>query len=164
MDLRGGSGVAAANIAVTYREWGNFRQAFRWWRRTAGPHNGDAWLEVGYGLQYGIGTRRDRAAAVRAYRQAIKTYYTTEFGREEAQYHLAVALLDRRALRDREEAVRLLNQAAEDGNYPQATDLLRQLNGGETFRICRCRRQLARRLGGKDQCSLHRGRRTSRRP
>jgi TPR repeat protein len=56
-------------------------------------------------------------------------YYTTEFGQEEAQYHLAIALLDRGAGRDRREAARLLEQAAEDGDYSQATELLRQLNG-----------------------------------
>lgn len=162
MELRGGSSVASNNIAATYRQLGNFRQAFQWWRRTAGPHDGDAWLEVGYCFQYGIGTRRDPAAAARSYRQAIKTYYTTEFGQEEAQYHLAVALIDRGARRDRQEAVRLLNHAAEDGDYPQATDLLRQLSDHGPLRICRCRRELARRFGGKAQCTLHRDRSRSR--
>ena len=156
MELRGGSSAASNNIAATYRELGNFRRAFHWWKRTAGPHHGDAWLEVGYCLQYGIGTRRDLAAAVRSYRQAIKTYYTTEFGQEEAQYHLAIALIDRGAGRDHYEVARLLTQAAEDGDYSQAADLLRQLSGSRPLRMCRCRRHLARRLGGKAHCELHR--------
>jgi hypothetical protein len=70
--LRVGSSTAANNIAATYRKLGNARRAFHWWRRTAGSHDGDAWLEVGYCLQYGIGTRRDAAAAIRAYRKAMQ--------------------------------------------------------------------------------------------
>ena len=154
--LRLGSPTAENNIAATYRELGNRRLAFHWWRGTAGPHNGDAWLEVGYCLQYGVGTRRNAAAAIRAYRRAIASDHTTEYGCEEAQYHLAVALVDRRFQRSRREVERLLNVAAEDGDYPQATELLAQL-GKKPLRICRCRRALARRLGGKTHCLLHRG-------
>jgi len=155
--LRVGDSTASNNIAATYRELVNFHRAFHWWRRTAeSPYDGDAWLVVGYCLYYGIGTRRDRAAAIRAYRRAIKTYYTTEYDREEAQYHLAVALLEGGATRYRRKAAQLLNQAADDGDYPQATDLLRQLGQTAPPRICRCRRGLARRLGGKAQCPLHR--------
>lgn len=109
--LRLGDATASNNVAAAYRELGNFRRAFQWWRRTAGPHDGDAWLEVGYCLQYGIGTRRDPTAAMRAYRRAIRTYYTTEYGCEEAQYHLAVALLDRGGMRYRREIKRLLSRA-----------------------------------------------------
>ena len=154
--LRLGDATASNNIAATYRELGNFRRAFQWWRRTAGPQDGDAWLEVGYYLQYGIGTRRDPSAAIRAYRRAIRTYYTTAYGCEEAQYHLAVALLDRGVVRYRREVQRLLTRAAKDGDYPQATDLLEQVGEERPMRICRCRRGLARRLGGKTHCPLHR--------
>ena len=126
-ELRRGSSIASNNIAATYRELGNFRRAFHWWKRTADPQDGDAWLEVGYCLHYGVGTRRNRTAAIRAYRCATSAdSATTEFGEEEARYHLAVALLDR-SPRDRREPERLLRQAAEGGDYPQATDLLRQL-------------------------------------
>ena len=154
--LRTGDVDASSNIAATYRELGNFRRAFHWWRRAAGPHDGDAWLEVGYCLQYGIGTRRDPDSAIRAYRQAIKTYYTTVYGREEARYHLAVALLDTGVARHRQEIERLLGEAAQDGDYPQATDLYRQCREKRAFRICRCRRGLPPRLGGRARCPLHR--------
>jgi len=90
-ELRRGSSIASNNIAATYREMGNLRRAFHWWRRTAGPNDGGAWLELGYCFHYGIGTRIDRNAAIKCYREAIKTYYTSEFAQEEAQYHLAVA-------------------------------------------------------------------------
>jgi TPR repeat protein len=158
IELRRGSSNASNNIAATYREIGNRRRAFHWWRRTAGPHDGSAWLEVGYCAQYGIGTCRDRSAAIRCYRQAIKTYHTSEFAQEEARYHLAVALIDRDDARGRREAQHLLSQAAEDGDYKQATDLLLQLSDTKPRRICRCRRELPRRLGGKARCPLHRGR------
>jgi len=121
-----------------------------------GPHDGDAWLEVGYCLQYGVGIRRNAAAAIRAYRRAIACDHTTEYGCEEAQYHLAVALLDRGLQRSRREVERLLNLADEHQDYPRASDLLAQL-GKKPLRICRCRWALARRLGGKTHCLLHRG-------
>jgi TPR repeat protein len=133
--LRLGDTTASNNIAATYRELGNVRRAFQWWRRTAGPQDGDAWLEVGYCLQYGIGTRRDPTAAIRAYRRAIRTYDTTMYGCEEAQYHLAVALLDRGAMRYRREAERLLSRAARDGDYPEAADLLEQVGEKRASRI-----------------------------
>lgn len=82
--LHRGDPIAASNIAATYRELGNARRAFHWWRRAAIPKDGDAWLEVGFCLQYGIGTRRDSAAAIKAYRQAIANDHTTEYGCEEA--------------------------------------------------------------------------------
>jgi TPR repeat protein len=154
--LRLGDTTASNNVAATYRELGNFRRAFQWWRRTAGPKDGDAWFEVGYCLQYGIGTRRDPTAAIRAYRRAIRSYYTTMYGCEEAQYHLAVALLDRGAMRYRREVEHLLSRAAEEGDYPEAADLLEQVGEKKPSRICRCRRGLARRLGGKTHCPLHR--------
>jgi len=161
--LRRGSPIATNNIAAAYRKLGNFRRAFQWWKRTAAEGDGGAWLEVGYCLHYGIGTRRDRTAAIRAYRRATSPdVVTTEFGEEEAQYHLAVALLDRN-VRDRREPKRLLRQAAKDGDYPQATDLLRQLHENRPLRICRCRRALLRRLGGKAHCEFHRER-TTRQP
>ena len=83
-------------------------------------------------------------------------FRTTEYGCEEAEYHLAVALLDRRHARDQREVQDLLARAAEDGDYPQATDLLEQIGKESSLRICRCRRGLARRLGGKTHCALHR--------
>lgn len=158
--LRLGSPTAANNIAATYRELGNPRLAFHWWQRAAGPQDSDAWLEVGYCLQYGVGTRRNRAAAIRAYRRAIASEHTTEYGCEEAQYHLAVALVDRGVARSLREVERLLSLAAEDGDYSRATELLAQLGKKQPLRICRCRRGLTRRLGGKTHCPLHRGVRT----
>jgi TPR repeat protein len=149
--------IAANNIAATYRELGgNARRAFHWWRQAAIPDNGDAWLEVGFCLQYGIGTRRNAAAAIKAYRRAIANDQTTEYGCEAAQYHLALALLDRGDLGSRREVERLLKAASGDGDYPRAAALLVQLRDQQPLRMCRCRRGLARRLGGKAHCLRHR--------
>ena len=156
VDLREGSSIAANNIAATYRQLGNFRRAFHWWQRTAGTRDGNGWLEVAYCLQYGVGVRRNANAAIAAYRRAIASHAITMFGREEAQYHLAIALLDRRRSRPSRNVECLLAEASADGDYPQADDLLRQLRDGGPSRLCRCRRWLARSLGGKAQCAWHR--------
>jgi hypothetical protein len=66
--LRMGDRVLTGNIAVAYRVLGNRRRAFEWWWRAAGPDDGDSFVEVGYCLQYGIGVRRNPAAAMKAYR------------------------------------------------------------------------------------------------
>ena len=153
-ELRPGSECASSNIAATYRQLGNFRRAFLWWQRTTAA-DGEAWLEVGYCLQYGIGTRRDRAAAIRAYRRTLRSPPVTAYGREEAQYHLTVALLDRDGTRARRQAANLLTLANVDDDYPAAADLLEQLAAKSHLRICRCRRGLRRLLGGKDHCPLH---------
>jgi len=156
VELRHGSSVASNNIAATYRQLGNFRRAFQWWKRTARSSSGEAWLEVGYCLQHGIGTRRDLPSAIRAFRNALSRSWTmTPFSEEETQYHLAIALLERSRGRTRE-AERLLKRAAAEGDYPQASSLLAQLRERGPLSICCCRRELPRRLGGKSHCKLHR--------
>src|SRR5438067_2274767 len=53
--LRGGDSSAAHNLAATYRQLGNRRRSFHWWRRASETRGGDdAWLEVGYCRQYGM--------------------------------------------------------------------------------------------------------------
>lgn len=153
--LRRGNPTAANNIAATYRQIGNNRRAFHWWQQAASPQDGDACLEVGYCFQYGIGTRRNMPAAIRSYRAALATSHICEYGREEAQYHLAIALLDSGTCRSRQEVLHLLQQAAKDGDFSQAAELLEQLDSALPLRVCRCRRGLQRRLGGKAHCPLH---------
>jgi TPR repeat protein len=154
--LRGRNPVAAGNIATTYRQLGNHRLALHWWKRAAVAHQGGAWPELGYAYQYGIGTRANQRAAINAYRKAIGSNSINVSDMEEAQYHLAIALLDRSVAGDRRDAERLLGAAAADGDYDQAEDLLKQLASVDDLNLCRCRRGLARSLGGQSQCSLHR--------
>jgi TPR repeat protein len=154
---RGGDSTAANNLAATYRQLGNRRRSFHWWKRAAKTRGGDnAWLEVGYCCQYGIGVRRDVNTAIRSYRKAIRKYYVSDYEREEARYHLAIALLDRDAgSSTRQKAEQLLREAAADGDYPQAADLLRQLSNDGRLQVCRCRRHLRASLGGRAHCELH---------
>ena len=143
------------NIAVAYRALGNRRRAFEWWRRAAGPQDGDSFVEVGYCLQYGIGVKRDLAAAMKAYRDALNNRFITPHGREEALYHLAVAHLDLGGGRHRHRAIVLLRRASADGDYPAASRLLTAVDLGPVETICRCRRSLRASLGGRRQCRLH---------
>jgi TPR repeat protein len=160
--FRAGDSAVVGNIAAIYRQVGDNGRAYEWWRRAAGPTDGDSWVEVGFCRQYGIGTRADRASAIRAYRQAIRTYFIAAFGFEEAAYHLAIALLDRGRPADRREAEAWLERAGEDRDYPQASKLLAQLRKGDDIAICRCRRGLRASLGGKQQCRMHGGRSNTR--
>ena|SRR5207247_9255198 len=71
--LRGGDSTAANNLAATYRQLGNRRRSFHWWKRAAETRGGDdAWLEVGYCCQYGIGVRRDGSIAISSYRRPFE--------------------------------------------------------------------------------------------
>ncbi len=165
--LRSGDDMQISNIAATYRMAGNSRRAFEWWRRAAARKvivhwlprpvdDGMALLELGYCYQYGIGVRRDERAACMAYRAAARSKWIDEFSREEALYHLAVAYLDLdKGRRNRSRAAKLLCEAAADGDYPQAADLLSRLESDGPVAVCRCRRRLRRSLGGQAQCALH---------
>ena len=158
--LRSGDATQISNIAATYRRAGKFRRAFAWWQRAAATEvivrglpkpvdDGSALLELGYCYQYGLGVRRDSNAASRAYRAAARSKWIDEFSREEALYHLAVAYLDRdNGSRSRSLATQLLREAAADGDYPQATDLLSRLGTGAPLSVCRCRRGLRRSEAG----------------
>ena len=144
------------NIACEYRMMGNHRRAFEWWQRAATGYDHGVFLEIGYCYQYGIGVRRDLHAARAAYRAAVRGYWICEHDQEEALYHLAIACLDQnRGRRSRLRAAELLRSANADGDYPQAADLLDQLESGRPLVLCRCRRFLRRSVGGKAQCPLH---------
>ena len=157
--LRAGDRCAESNLAATYRELGNRRRAFYWWARAVAKwRDGDDYLELGYCYQYGLGVRRNHKAAVRNYRRAIRSTLITEYGREEAMYHLAIALLDRGGDASvYRQAIELLHDATIDEDYPEALDLLCQAKSKGKLNICRCRRGLRRSLGGKAQCPFHRG-------
>jgi TPR repeat protein len=139
-----GDWVSMNNRAVDYRLAGRHRLAFAWWSRAAAAGDGSPWLEIGYALQHGIGVRRDLQRAARAYRRAIRAYYISEYEQEEAQYHLATLLLERRTSRARAQAGPLLAEASADGDYPQAARLLCALATDPAPPICHCRRALRR--------------------
>lgn len=150
--VRGGQSAAASNIATIYRDAGSARQAFQWWNRACKMKDGDAAVDVGYGYQYGIGTKKTGVSAKRAYRLAIRSNNITQLEREAAMYHLAVVYTDegKRAL-----AVPLLEAANIDGDYPEAAALLEQIKTGRNPIPCRCKRLLNKTLLGHAGCLLH---------
>jgi TPR repeat protein len=154
---KGGDLVAALNIAAEYRILGRRVLAFRWWKKAAALGDGDAWLEVGYCLHHGIGTRKNADAASAAYDSAIRSQYITKYGMEEAQYHRALLLIfkdgSKPALKLAQE---LLKEASKDGDYDQAEILLKSLPSRAGLEPCQCRRGLKRSLGGSKYCRLHR--------
>jgi tetratricopeptide (TPR) repeat protein len=148
---------AASNIACVHRDLGNLRLAFRWYLKAADTGvDDDALVDVGYYLYYGIGVRRHRAKALDAFRQAYESRFITEFGREEAYYHTAVALLEQRGGYDKQQIRELLKSANVDDDYPEARELLAQLNEKIAPVPCRCRRHLNRLILGQTTCALHR--------
>ncbi len=80
---------AANNIAVLYREAGNRRLMFTWFKKAAMEGDGDALVEVAKCLMAGVGVRRDPSAAIRSLEAARQSQNITPAGREEAELLLA---------------------------------------------------------------------------
>jgi TPR repeat protein len=143
-----------AEVAVRYRDAGNYRRAYYWWRRSAADGDGDAWSDVAYCLEHGIGVRQDLQAALDAYSHAIRSPSVTVWGWEEAHYRRGVILL-RRGGRAREQALKHLKEAAADGDYPEAAAVLSCFGAAEQLEWCNCRRGRGRHVRGQARCILH---------
>jgi TPR repeat protein len=70
---------------------GNNRRAIFWYERAAARGDGDALVEVGCGYYSGLGVKCDPERAVRRFRQAIRSRFISQGGREEAMFQLGVA-------------------------------------------------------------------------
>lgn len=81
--------AAANNIAILYRESGNRRAMFRWFRRAAEYGDDGAYLELAKCYRDGVGVRRSRDHAVRCLSKVIAGSCTSEAEREDAQQLLA---------------------------------------------------------------------------
>jgi TPR repeat protein len=149
---RSGDSTATYNLATVYRDVGKAALAFQWWERAADMRDGDAAVDVGYCYQYGIGIRKSTANAKRMFRRAIASKDISQYGREEAMYHLAVQFIDEGKRRF---AVPLLKRAAADDDFPEAASVLKQLNTNADYVPCRCRRFINKQLRGHTKCSLH---------
>lgn len=149
---RSGNSTAAYNLATVYRDAGKAVLAFQWWERAADMCDGDAAVDVGYCYQYGIGTRKNSANAKRMFRGAIASRDISQYGREEAMYHLAVQFIDEGK---QQLAFQLLKRAAADDDFPEAASILSQLNANSAYVPCRCRRFINKQLRGHTKCSLH---------
>jgi TPR repeat protein len=79
---RGGN--PANNIAILYREQGDLKAMVRWYKRAIERGHEDARVELAKCYSNGDGVRRSAGLAKLHLRVAIKAYYITEAGREEA--------------------------------------------------------------------------------
>lgn len=149
---RSGASIGAANLATIYRDAGDLRRAFGWWMRAAALGDGDAMGDAGYCYRYGIGVRKNITSALGLYRRAIAGPDISMWGREEALYQLALTYVDAGKPRL---AVPLLKRAAQDGDYPEAEAVLRQIRLKERIEPCRCRRFIDRDLRGHARCVAH---------
>lgn len=82
---RRGSFVAPNNIAILYREQGNHRLMFQWFKRAVNWNDGDALVELAKCYLHGRGVRRSPQDALRALALAVNSDCITEAGRENAQ-------------------------------------------------------------------------------
>lgn len=146
---------AAANLATWYRDAGDDRRALAWYVKAAAAGDGDAYVDIAYGYYYGVGTNRNIARAVSALGCADHAPSITPYSREEASYMRAVILVDRGRRDDTAAAASLLQQAAADGDYPEADAVLRALVGGLVPSPCRCRRHWKPTVRGQAPCPLH---------
>lgn len=150
--IKQGELIAPANLATIYRDQGNLRLAHYWYLRAKKMGDDDAAVDAGYGYLYGIGVRRNVRTARRLMRFAVQSNYVTQYSREEALYHLAVAEVDSGSpIR----AIPFLVKANKDGDYPEAASLLARIRAKTELRPCRCRRYLYKYLPGHAKCPVH---------
>ncbi len=154
---RAGDACAHSNIPLIYRDAGNLRRAFFWWKRLAeSEFKGDAFVDIGYCLMHGIGVRRNLREARIAFERAMQSKWISQWQQEEAMYLLAVCLLESPSdNRARVKAMALLARANKDSDFPEAGNLLQQVEAGSILTPCRCRRGLRRSIRGQAPCQIH---------
>ena len=84
---RRGCPGAASNIAILYREQGNARAMFQWFKREADAGDAGAYLDLAKCYVSGTGVRKDAQAALLCLETAVGSGrdHITEVEREEAQ-------------------------------------------------------------------------------
>jgi len=75
---RAGSSTSAINIATMYRDAGDHRKEFEWYRRAAALDDGDAKLEVAIRYLSGKGVRRSIKLAIHHLEDVLRTKDTSE--------------------------------------------------------------------------------------
>ncbi|MGD0903165.1 MAG: tetratricopeptide repeat protein [Terracidiphilus sp.] len=127
--FRGGdTGCAPNNIAITYRENGNLRQAVHWFRKVDASRDDAFLIQLGIHSYWGKGVRTDHRAAVRFFRKAIRGKNMSECDRDDASFYLGIAYLEGKGVR---KSLRLaqkhLERANRDNDHLAAQRLLKQL-------------------------------------
>lgn len=105
-----GSIMVGNNIAITYRQIGNYTAAVRWFRRGVREGDGDAALQLGIHYYWGKGVRKDSKAAVRCFRTAIRSKNISEGDRDDAFFLLGLAHYEGKGVKaSRAKAINSLN-------------------------------------------------------
>ncbi len=127
--FRGGDDLLAPNnIAITYRENGNFRQAVRWFRKVDVSRDDSVLVQLGIHFYWGKGVRTDHQAAVRCFRRVIREKNIWEWGLDDANFYLAIAYLEGKGVRKSlRMAQKHLERANRDNDHLAAQRLLKQL-------------------------------------
>jgi TPR repeat protein len=86
---RRGSGAAASNIAMIYRDEGKHRLEAQWYARAVRLKDGDAAVELAKLVIAGRGVRQSKAQASRLLKRASASRFITDSGRDEARTMLA---------------------------------------------------------------------------
>ncbi|MGA2351756.1 MAG: tetratricopeptide repeat protein [Terracidiphilus sp.] len=127
--FRGGDTISAANnVAVTYRENGNLRQAVRWFREVDVSRDDSVLIQLGVHSYWGKGVRTDHRAAVCYFRKAVRGKNLSECDRDDANFFLGIAYLEGNGVRKSPRmAQKHFERANRDNDHLAAQRLLKQL-------------------------------------
>ncbi len=126
--FRAGDTCAAQNIAITYRENGDLKTAFKWFRRAAEAADGDALIQLGIHYYWGKGVRRNPRAAVRCFRTATKVKNISGMGRDDAFFFLGIACHEGRGVQASiPNAKKFFKRANIDNDHAAADEMLGKL-------------------------------------
>jgi uncharacterized protein len=127
--FRAGNSCAAQNIAITYRENGDQKTAFKWFRRAAEAGDGDALIQLGIHYYWGKGVRRNPRAAVRCFRAATKVKDISGWGRDDAYFFLGIACYEGRGMpASISNAKKFFKRANIDSDHVAADEMLSKIN------------------------------------
>jgi TPR repeat protein len=125
MAARVGNSSAANNIAITFRQNGNFRRAVHWFRASIALGDDEARIQLGVHQYWGIGVRADHSAAIANFKTVTKAKFITEAGRDDAFFYLSAAYLEGKGVRQSKAIAReMLERAKRDNDHPAAAKLL----------------------------------------
>ena len=80
-----GSGGAANNIAIHFKDIKEYRKALWWFHRATKLLDHDAYFDIGYFYEKGFGVRKNVKKALSFYKKAIEAEYITEHTVEKAK-------------------------------------------------------------------------------
>jgi len=115
----------AQNIAITLRENGDLKTAFKWFRKSADAGDDDALIQLGIHYYWGKGARKNPRAAVQCFRKATKARNICEWGRDDAFFFLGIAYCEGGGVKASiPTARRLFKRANIDGDHLAAGRML----------------------------------------